>query len=130
MAQGWCLDNLSFYLKATLKGQFWDSLTKHRFQKAVYESKGGSLSLGGLSIMSRMTKSIIIKSLFIFLILFVCAPVMKSLAPLYYQTIQASTYTDQECWIQVGDQSDIRFFYAYAKSSPSSVQMLVTTMPH
>jgi protein involved in polysaccharide export with SLBB domain len=58
-----------------------------------------------------MKKLITIQFLFISLALFACAPVVKNPAPLHYQTLQVSPYTEQEYRIQVGDQLDIKFFY-------------------
>lgn len=49
--------------------------------------------------------------LFISLVLFACAPVVKNPAPLPYQAAQNGPYIEQEYRIQVGDQLDIKFFY-------------------
>ena len=61
--------------------------------------------------MSRTKSFVSIKSFFIFLILFACAPVVKNPAPLHDHAIQISPYTEQEYRIQTGDQLDIKFFY-------------------
>jgi len=53
----------------------------------------------------------LITFLFILLILFACARVVKNPAPLHDQAIQISPYMEQEYRIQIGDQLDIKFFY-------------------
>ncbi|MGA2516634.1 MAG: polysaccharide biosynthesis/export family protein [Thermodesulfobacteriota bacterium] len=53
----------------------------------------------------------LIKFLFILLILFACAPVVKNPAPLHDHAFQVSPYMEQEYRIQIGDGLDIKFFY-------------------
>ena len=61
--------------------------------------------------MSRMKSITLITFLFISLILFACAPIVKNPAPLHDHTFQVSPYIEQEYRIQIGDQLDIKFFY-------------------